>query len=130
MPPKTTSTPAAAQGKEGDTNAFVNDYLADWDDDDLFGSPGAEEGEKNKKNDKKRKEPDALGIDEQIDLTKKPRAPRVKLDETRSVHLLAPPRRVPLLTPSKLVVRERDPKATKDGATTQAQGQGPRGRQE
>ncbi|KAK3331271.1 replication fork protection component Swi3-domain-containing protein [Apodospora peruviana] len=77
MPAKTT---APSQNND------INDYLADWDDDDPFRSPspqppaGAAAGAKN---DKKRKEADSLGIDEQIDLKKKPRVPRVKLDETR-----------------------------------------------
>lgn len=67
----------------------MNDYLADWDGDDPFRSPSPEPGQKTKtsdpkndKNDKKRKT-DALGIDEEIDVTKKARVPRVKLDETK-----------------------------------------------
>ncbi|KAK3342105.1 replication fork protection component Swi3-domain-containing protein [Lasiosphaeria hispida] len=80
MPPKTTSKAAAAPNNPSD---FVNDYLADWDDD-PFRSPSPEPGsKKNDKNDKKRKEPDTLGIDEQIDITKKARAPRIKLDDAR-----------------------------------------------
>jgi replication fork protection complex subunit Csm3/Swi3 len=81
MPSKTNSKPAAAPTAEPDSTAFINDYLADWDDDDPFRSVSPEPAQK--KNDQaKRKATDALGIDEQIDLTKKPRAPRVKLDET------------------------------------------------
>ena len=86
MPAKTTVPPP---NKETDTNAFIEDYLADWgDEDDPFRSPSPEPGagankKNDTKNDKKRKEPDTLGIDEQIDLTKKARVPRVKLDETR-----------------------------------------------
>ncbi|KAK3695675.1 replication fork protection component Swi3-domain-containing protein [Podospora appendiculata] len=80
MPPKTTSKPS-------DTNAFVNDYLADWDEDDPFRSPSPEPAAKKKNdkttNEKKRKGTDTLGIEQELDLKKKPRAPRVKLDETR-----------------------------------------------
>ncbi|KAK3372184.1 replication fork protection component Swi3-domain-containing protein [Podospora didyma] len=87
MPSKTGPKPANTQSHNLDSNEFVNDYLADWDDDDPFRSPSPEPGKKaaadKNKNPKKRKEPDTLGIDKQIDLTKKARAPAVKLDETR-----------------------------------------------
>ncbi|KAK3337697.1 replication fork protection component Swi3-domain-containing protein [Cercophora scortea] len=81
MPPKTTSKPS-------DTNAFVNDYLADWDEDDPFRSPSPEpaarkKDDKTTTNEKKRKGTDTLGIEQELDLKKKPRVPRVKLDETR-----------------------------------------------
>lgn len=69
--------------EENNTSAFVNDYLADWDDDDPFRSPSPEAADKNKTNSKKRKEPDTLGIDKEIDVTKKARVPRVKLDDAR-----------------------------------------------
>ncbi|KAK3937575.1 replication fork protection component Swi3-domain-containing protein [Diplogelasinospora grovesii] len=68
-----------------DTNSFMDDYLAGWDDDDPFRSPspdGAEKRDKDKDKNKKRKEAGDLGIDEQIEVQKKARAPRVKLDET------------------------------------------------
>ncbi|KAK0749093.1 replication fork protection component Swi3-domain-containing protein [Schizothecium vesticola] len=80
MPATTESN--SATDRVATTASFVDDYLADWDDD-PFRSPSPEPGAKKKDdNSKKRKEPDTLGIDEQIDL-KKPRAPRVKLDEAR-----------------------------------------------
>lgn len=86
MPSKT--NPGDSMSRE-DSNAFLNDYLADWDGDDPFRSPSPEPGQntkpnepKNNKNDKKRKT-DVLGIDEELDVAKKARAPRVKLDEAR-----------------------------------------------
>ncbi|KAK3396220.1 replication fork protection component Swi3-domain-containing protein [Sordaria brevicollis] len=69
--------------EENNTSAFVNDYLAHWDDDNPFRSPSPEAADKNKTNSKKRKEPDTLGIDKEIDVTKKARVPRVKLDDAR-----------------------------------------------
>ncbi|KAH7626762.1 putative CSM3 protein [Sordaria sp. MPI-SDFR-AT-0083] len=69
--------------EENNTSAFVNDFLAGWDDDDPFRSPSPEAADKNKANSKKRKEPDTLGIDKEIDVTKKARVPRVKLDDAR-----------------------------------------------
>lgn len=69
--------------EENNTSTFVNDYLADWDDDDPFRSRSPEAADKNKTNSKKRKEPDTLGIDKEIDVTKKARVPRVKLDDAR-----------------------------------------------
>lgn len=81
MPTKT-----AASGPSKEPRNFTEDYLADWgSDDDPFRSPSPEPGAggASKKNEKKRKGEDILGIDEQIDLTKKARVPRVKLDETR-----------------------------------------------
>ncbi|KAK1828656.1 chromosome segregation in meiosis protein 3, partial [Podospora conica] len=76
------TTESSATNKVATTTSFVDDYLAGWDDD-PFRSPSPEPGAKKKEdNSKKRKEPDTLGIDEEIDL-KKPRAPRVKLDEAR-----------------------------------------------
>ncbi|KAK4442560.1 replication fork protection component Swi3-domain-containing protein [Podospora aff. communis PSN243] len=77
MPSKT----AASKGPEAE--AFVEDYLAGFDDDeDPFASP-VPATKSNDANGKKRKGTDALGIDEEIDLKKKPRVPRVKLDEGR-----------------------------------------------
>ncbi|KAK1776354.1 replication fork protection component Swi3-domain-containing protein [Copromyces sp. CBS 386.78] len=69
--------------EENNTSAFVNDFLAGWDDDDPFRSPSPDAADKNKANSKKRKEPDTLGIDKEIDVTKKARVPRVKLDDAR-----------------------------------------------
>ncbi|KAK0717324.1 replication fork protection component Swi3-domain-containing protein [Lasiosphaeria miniovina] len=85
MPSKTNpkSAAAAALNREADSNAFINEYLADWDNDDPFASDTPEPASAPQKADNKGKKTDSLGIDEQIDLTRKPRAPRVKLDETR-----------------------------------------------
>jgi replication fork protection complex subunit Csm3/Swi3 len=79
MPSKTAFKPSdAATRKEGN---FVDDYLADWDDD-PFRSPSPDPARKDKTAEKKK---DVLGIEKELDLKKKPRVPRVKLDETRSV---------------------------------------------
>ncbi len=74
------SLDSAARGK--DSSTFVNDYLADWDDDDPFRSPSPDPARNDKEQEKKK---DVLGIEQQLDLKRKPRAPRVKLDETRLV---------------------------------------------
>ncbi|KAK4124746.1 Swi3-domain-containing protein [Parathielavia appendiculata] len=81
MPSKTVpkSTDSAARGRG--SSSFVNDYLADWDQDDPFRSPSPEPA-KNDNNDGSKKK-DVLGIEKELDLKRKPRAPRVKLDETR-----------------------------------------------
>lgn len=80
MPSKTDSGPA------NDPNAFVDDYLDGWDDD-LFNIPSPEPKDKNKTNKKDdkggKRKVDALGIDEEIEVGKKARVPRVKLDESR-----------------------------------------------
>jgi replication fork protection complex subunit Csm3/Swi3 len=74
---------ATSKGNEPNAKGFVDDYLAGWDDD-PFGSPSPEPAsKKNDGNDKKRKGADILGIDEQVDVVKRARAPRPKLDETR-----------------------------------------------
>ncbi|KAK3311569.1 replication fork protection component Swi3-domain-containing protein [Chaetomium strumarium] len=66
-----------------DNANFVNDYLADFnDDDDPFRSPSPEPPKKTGNNEKEKKK-DVLGIETQLDLKRKPRAPRVKLDESR-----------------------------------------------
>lgn len=75
MPSKTASKPA-----DRGTGGFVDDYLADWDNDDPFRSPSPEPAATNKAPETKT---DTLGIDQELDLKRKPRAPRVKLDETR-----------------------------------------------
>ncbi|KAK4149823.1 replication fork protection component Swi3-domain-containing protein [Chaetomidium leptoderma] len=80
MPSKAASKPADSANPGKGSSTFVNDYLADWDDDDPFRSPSPEPA----KNDKeKEKSKDVLGIEKQLDLKRKPRAPRVKLDDTR-----------------------------------------------
>lgn len=77
MPAKTASkaTDSANKGKGN----FVDDYLADWDDDpfrSLSPEPAKQDAEKGKKK-------DVLGIETELDLKKKPRVPRVKLDDAR-----------------------------------------------
>jgi hypothetical protein len=68
-----------------DNANFVNDYLADFnDDDDPFRSPSPEPPKKTGNNEKEKRK-DVLGIETQLDLKRKPRAPRVKLDESRFV---------------------------------------------
>ncbi|KAK3898288.1 replication fork protection component Swi3-domain-containing protein [Staphylotrichum tortipilum] len=78
MPSKTASKPTDAPNRG--TGGFVDDYLADWDNDDPFRSPSPEPARNTKEPEKKT---DTLGIDQELDLKKKPRVPRVKLDETR-----------------------------------------------
>ena len=78
MPSKTASKPADASNRG--TGGFVDDYLADWDNDDPFRSPSPEPASTTKEPERKT---DTLGIDQELDLKKKPRVPRVKLDETR-----------------------------------------------
>lgn len=73
----------AQDNNDNNTSAFVNEFLAGWDDDDPFRSPSPETAGTNRTNNKKRKEPDTLGIDKEIDVTKKARVPRVKLDDAR-----------------------------------------------
>ncbi|KAM7217269.1 Replication Fork Protection Component Swi3 domain containing protein [Rhypophila decipiens] len=86
MPAKTNSS---APNKAPNTKDFVEDYLADWgNDEDPFRSPSPQAGAggagaSKKSNGKKRKGDDALGLEEQLDVAKKARVPRVKLDETR-----------------------------------------------
>lgn len=85
MSAKTGPKPADAVNRRTDGNAFINDYLADWDDnDDPFRSPSPEPAKKDGKNEAQKKT-DVLGIEQQIDLKKKPRVPRVKLDDARFV---------------------------------------------
>lgn len=81
MPSKTTSKPADSANRGNNSGSFVDDYLADWGDDNVFRSPSPEPA-KNKETEKKK---DVLGIDQQLDLKRKPRAPRVKLDDARLV---------------------------------------------
>jgi replication fork protection complex subunit Csm3/Swi3 len=83
MPSKTASK-AADTASRGNNGNFVDDYLADWDDD-PFRSVSPEPAKNDKDGEKKK---DILGIDKELDLKKKPRAPRVKLDETRSANLV------------------------------------------
>ncbi|KAK5627021.1 hypothetical protein RRF57_002736 [Xylaria bambusicola] len=67
------------------TNNNIDNYDVD-DDDDPFAESGDDAARKSKAPDtqsKKRKDASSLGIDEAISISKKPRVPRVKLDETR-----------------------------------------------
>lgn len=78
MAPRSGSKSNGAANRPTDTSAFVDDYLADWD---IFRSPSPE-GAKDR-NEKEKKKTDVLGIEQQLNLKRKPRAPRVKLDEAR-----------------------------------------------
>ncbi len=95
MPSKTASRPtdSSNRGQTTGSGAFVDDYLADWDNDDPFRSPSPEPARTTKEPAKKT---DTLGIDQELDLKKKPRAPRVKLDETRYATPSPPPHPTPL----------------------------------
>jgi replication fork protection complex subunit Csm3/Swi3 len=63
------------------------DDLFNYDVDDVadLSNQPAKTAESSKNGANKKKIADGLGIDEAIDITRKPRAPRVKLDENRSV---------------------------------------------
>ncbi len=56
----------------------IDNYYLDDDFDDPFASPERDNGKNNK-----RKEPEGLGIDEEVSVAKRVRVPRVKLDESR-----------------------------------------------
>ena len=58
----------------------LDDFNLDGLEDDPFGSPSPQPETQDKSN--KRKS-DGLGIDEEIDVSKRARVPRIKLDETR-----------------------------------------------
>ncbi|KAI5924542.1 replication fork protection component Swi3-domain-containing protein [Camillea tinctor] len=64
------------------TNNDIHNYDID---DDPFADSGADEAQTSQNNSqsKKRKDASGLGIEEEVAVTKKPRVPRVKLDETR-----------------------------------------------
>ncbi|KAJ4298390.1 chromosome segregation in meiosis- protein [Collariella sp. IMI 366227] len=81
MPSKTGSGAGDGTTREKTTTSFVDDYLADWGDDDPFRSPSPEPAKSGANVNEKKK--DTLGIDKELDLKKKARVPRVKLDETR-----------------------------------------------
>ncbi|KAK4133526.1 Swi3-domain-containing protein [Trichocladium antarcticum] len=83
MAPKPPSKVADSTNGGVGTKSFMKDYLADWDDDDPFRSPSPEPGRKNDDKGKKKDKTDVLGIEKELNLKKKPRAPRVKLDDTR-----------------------------------------------
>ena len=69
--PSTTDSAAQRPEPDGFENYFLDEF------DDPFGSPEPEPGKN------KRKEPEGLGIDEEVSIAKKPRVPRIKLDEDR-----------------------------------------------
>lgn len=84
MPSKTDSRNARPADFDDLDNYFLEGDL----DDDPFASPNP--GEKPESGANKRKEPgDGLGIDEEVSVAKKPRVPRVKLDQERYDHLLS-----------------------------------------
>ncbi len=67
-------------------NNNIDNYDVDDNDDDPFAESGDDAAQRNGATDtqsKKRKDASSLGIDEAVSVTKKPRVPRVKLDETR-----------------------------------------------
>ena len=70
MPSKADNAP-----QRSEADAFDSYFLEEFDD--PFGSPQPEPAKN------KRKEPDSLGIDEEVSVAKKARVPRIKLDETR-----------------------------------------------
>jgi len=74
MPARTTSQVPAARPAQ-DT---IENYFLDDDFDDPFASDAEVESNKNK-----RKEPEGLGIDEEVSVAKRARVPRVKLDESK-----------------------------------------------
>ncbi|KAK2073352.1 hypothetical protein P8C59_007641 [Phyllachora maydis] len=85
MPAKAT---ARATRNEEDWDRF----LEEWDEIDSFADPAERDGaqadaEKASQSQQSRKrkspEPDGLGVDKELDLKKKPRAPRARLDEAR-----------------------------------------------
>lgn len=95
MPAKAT---ARATRNEEDWDRF----LEEWDEIDSFADPAERDGaqadaEKASQSQQSRKrkspEPDGLGVDKELDLKKKPRAPRARLDEARYVPDGGPPPR-------------------------------------
>jgi len=84
-PPLPTGGPSAG----GDEFDDLNDYDIELDDPtDPFGNNYQVPQDKTSSNNtskEKGKSGDALGLDEEVEVTRKPRAPRVKLDEHRLV---------------------------------------------
>jgi replication fork protection complex subunit Csm3/Swi3 len=77
MPSKTSSKPAEPRRpafEDVDSYLLEDDYLGD-----PFRSPSPDAANKDKS-----KPTDILGIDEEVEVKKRARAPRVKLDENRS----------------------------------------------
>lgn len=81
MPTKTAPRAYSPPGKDNDVldNYFQNDVF----DDDPFASPPPNAGNKDNN---KRKQPEGLGIDEEILVKKRAIVPRIKLDETLLVY--------------------------------------------
>lgn len=81
----------------------MNNDIDDYDvDDDPFAESGGEDAsaQNNNTQSKKRKDATGLGIDEEVAVAKKVRAPAVKLDETRynlNYSSTSPSKRVPIL---------------------------------
>lgn len=120
MPSKTGPKPSKARKS---ATADIDDYLldGDLDGDNPLRSPSP------RLDKDKRKEASGLGIDEEVEVQKRVRVPRVKLDEARFVPLLyAPFMGNPVLTAVQTPVRERHPKTPPTSETPQAQGQGAR----
>lgn len=76
MPAKTSSKPSEPRRTAAED---IDSYLLDEDFDlgDPFRSPSPDAGKN------KRKEPEGLGIDEEVEVKKRAIVPRVKLDEAR-----------------------------------------------
>lgn len=95
MASRTAARPSSPQGPPP-MNNDINDYDVD---DDPFAESGGEDAasaQNNNAQSKKRKDATGLGIDEEVAVAKKVRAPAVKLDETRYtlnhyMHLLVNP---------------------------------------
>lgn len=62
----------------------LDNYNVDLGDDDPFRSPSPQPDQNNNQDSaSKKRKSDGLGIDEEVDVTKRARTPRVKLDETK-----------------------------------------------
>lgn len=88
MPPSTTSAPLPTGGPTAGGDEFddLSDYDIDGENDPFSANykvPGAKETAKDSTGGGRSGE--NLGIDEEIEVTRKPREPRVKLDEHRCV---------------------------------------------
>lgn len=76
----------AARASEPQKAPATNNDIDDYDvDDDPFADSAPEDAPQKEAPSKKRKDASGLGIDEEVAVAKKVRAPAVKLDETRYV---------------------------------------------
>ena len=122
--------PTQTASKAANSN-FISDYLADWDDEPSR-PPSPEPAKKDDKGRREKSKTDVLGIEQQIDVKKKPRVPRVKLDEARSVaRRIHAPFSATLLADSlslQTTLGQGHPQAAQDSTEAQTQGQGTRGK--